>query len=53
MGSWGIVQVVIGLGCFGLLIWFGLGGVAATCAHDLGSFAAMGDACIIVDTVFG
>src|SRR5258705_11810144 len=37
VGSWGIAQVGVGLGCFRLLVWLGLGGDAVTWAHDLGS----------------
>src|SRR5258708_40341880 len=46
VGSLGVSQVGVDLGCFGLMDWFGLGGVAATFAHDLGSFAVIGVACM-------
>src|SRR5258707_2769386 len=47
VGSWGIAQVGVGLGCFRLLVWLGLGGDAVTWAHDLGSFAAIGVAFVL------
>src|SRR5258707_2417670 len=46
MGSLGVAWVGVDLGCFGLMDWFGLGGVTATFAHDLGSFAVIGVACV-------
>src|SRR5260221_477052 len=46
MGSLGVVQVGVDLGCFGLMDWFGLGGVTATFAHDLGLFTVIGVACM-------